>query len=159
MHVRRTRFVSDRLYELLRVRNYHQREVELVIDLHFDADFADLFEVRGSRRRRSAARASRRRPATDALTLSYLGLDEVSRQTVVRFTDPPESIKQGRARFRLRLRARRARRHPLRRPGGRAGRAGARAERRLQRASSAALRHEHERWESAPPTSSPTTTR
>ena len=52
VHVRRTRFVADRLYELLRVRNYHQREVELVVDLHFDADFADLFEVRGSRRRR-----------------------------------------------------------------------------------------------------------
>ena len=58
VHVRRTRFVSDRLYELLRVRNYHQRKVELVIDLHFDADFADLFEVRGSRRRRRGSTSS-----------------------------------------------------------------------------------------------------
>ena len=97
VHVRRTRFVADRLYELLRVRNFHQAEVELVIDLHFDADFADLFEVRGLRRRkrgtRLAAKAER-----DTLTLAYLGLDDVLRKTVVTFTDAPESVKQGRAR-------------------------------------------------------------
>ena len=56
VHVRRTRFIADRLYELLRVRNHHHRHVELVLDLHFDADFADLFEVRGSRRRRRGTR-------------------------------------------------------------------------------------------------------
>ena len=145
IHVRRTRFVSDRLYEMLRVQNYHQREVELVLDLHLDADFADLFEVRGSRRRR---RGQRLAPATGdgSLTLSYLGLDEVTRQTVIRFHDRPESVKQGRARFRLHL--------P---PGGRAvlrydvqvmapeapGEAGGEFNARI-----GALRHEHERWES-----------
>ena len=145
VHVRRTRFVSDRLYELLRVRNYHQREVELVVDLHFDADFADLFEVRGSRRRR---RGSRLAPQVSdgTLTLSYLGLDEVTRQTIVRFHDRPESIKQGRARFRLHLA-----------PGGRAvirydiqvvgpgapGEAGGEFNERI-----GAIRREHERWES-----------
>ena len=145
IHVRRTRFVSDRLYEMLRVQNYHQREVELVLDLHLDADFADLFEVRGSRRRR---RGQRLTPTSrdGSLTLSYLGLDEVTRQTVIRFHDRPESVKQGRARFRLHL--------P---PGGRAvlrydvqvvapeapGEAGGEFNARI-----GALRHEHERWES-----------
>jgi glycogen debranching enzyme len=145
IHVRRTRFVSDRLYEMLRVQNYHQRDVDLVLDLHLDADFADLFEVRGSRRRR---RGQRLAPASrdGSLTLSYLGLDEVTRQTVVRFHDLPESVKQGRARFRLHL--------P---PGGRAilrydvqvvapeapGEAGGEFNARI-----GALRHEHERWES-----------
>ena len=145
IHVRRTRFVSDRLYEMLRVQNYHQREVELVLDLHLDADFADLCEVRGSRRRR---RGQRLTPTSrdGSLTLSYLGLDEVTRQTVIRFHDRPESVKQGRARFRLHL--------P---PGGRAvlrydvqvvapeapGEAGGEFNARI-----GALRHEHERWES-----------
>ena len=32
VHLRRTRFVADRLYELLRVRNHHDRHVELVVD-------------------------------------------------------------------------------------------------------------------------------
>ena len=145
VHVRRTRFVSDRLYELMRVRNYHQREVDLVLDLHLDADFADLFEVRGSRRRR---RGSRLEPTVGegTLTLSYLGLDEVTRQTVVHFHDRPESIKQGRVRYRLQLAP--GERVVLRydvqvvapeAPGELGGEFNARI---------GALRHEHERWES-----------
>jgi glycogen debranching enzyme len=145
VHVRRTRFVSDRLYELLRVRNYHQREVELVVDLHFDADFADLFEVRGSRRRR---RGSRLAPllGEGTLTLSYLGLDDVTRQTVIRFHDRPESIKQGRARYRLTLPPgeRAIIRYDVQAIGPEApGAAGGEFNERI-----GALRHEHERWES-----------
>ena len=102
VHVRRTRYLADRLHELLRVRNHHHAEVELLLDLHFDADFADLFEVRGLRRRK---RGTRLAPKVEdgTLRLAYLGLDEVLRTTVVTFTDPPESIRQGRARYRLRL--------------------------------------------------------
>jgi glycogen debranching enzyme len=145
VHVRRTRFISDRLYELLRVRNYHRREVELIVDLHFDADFADLFEVRGSRRRR---RGSRLAPLADegTLTLSYLGLDEVTRQTVVRFHDRPDSIKQTRARYRLRLPPgeRAVIRYDVQVIGPEApGEVGGEFNDRL-----GALRHEHERWES-----------
>lgn len=102
VHVRRTRFVADRLYELLRVRNYDLREVEVFVDLHFDADFADLFEVRGLRRRHRGTRLAPQAEG-DTLTLTYLGLDDVTRQTVVTFTDPPESVRRGRARWRLRL--------------------------------------------------------
>ena len=145
VHVRRTRFVSDRLYELLRVRNYHQREVDLVLDLDFDADFADLFEVRGSRRRRRGSRLAPR-VSDGALTLSYLGLDDVTRQTIVRFHDRPESLKQGRARFRLRLPPgeRAVIRYDVQVVGPEApGEAGGEFNARI-----GALRHEHERWES-----------
>ena len=145
VHVRRTRFVSDRLYELLRVRNYHQREVDLVLDLDFDADFADLFEVRGSRRRRRGSRLAPR-VSEGTLTLSYLGLDDVTRQTIVRFHDRPESLKQGRARFRLRLPPgeRAVIRYDVQLVGPEApGEAGGEFNARI-----GALRHEHERWES-----------
>ena len=102
VHVRRTRYLADRLHELLRVRNHHHAAVELLLDLHFDADFADLFEVRGLRRRK---RGTRLEPQVEdgTLRLAYLGLDEVPRATVVTFTDQPESIRHGRARYRLRL--------------------------------------------------------
>ncbi len=145
VHVRRTRFVSDRLYELLRVRNYHQREVDLVLDLDFDADFADLFEVRGSRRRRRGSRLAPR-VSDGTLTLSYLGLDDVTRQTIVRFHDRPESLKQGRARFRLRLPPgeRAVIRYDIQVVGPEApGEAGGEFNARI-----GALRHEHERWAS-----------
>jgi glycogen debranching enzyme len=145
VHVRRTRFVSDRLYELLRVRNYHQREVDLVLDLDFDADFADLFEVRGSRRRRRGSRLAPR-VSDGALTLSYLGLDDVTRQTIVRFHDRPESLKQGRARFRLRLPPgeRAVIRYDIQVVGPEApGEAGGEFNARIGE-----LRHEHERWAS-----------
>ena len=145
VHVRRTRFVSDRLYELLRVRNYHQREVDLVLDLDFDADFADLFEVRGSRRRRRGSRLAPR-VSDGALTLSYLGLDDVTRQTIVRFHDRPESLKQGRARFRLRLPPgeRAVIRYDVQVVGPEApGEEGGEFNARI-----GTLRHEHERWAS-----------
>ena len=49
------------------------RAVELALDLHFDADFADLFEVRGLRRRdRGTSLAPK--PEGRTLTLAYLGL-------------------------------------------------------------------------------------
>ena len=56
VHVRRTRLVSDRVYELLRIKNYHSAPVEVVIELTFDADFRDMFEVRGMRRRKRGTR-------------------------------------------------------------------------------------------------------
>lgn len=102
LHVRCTRFLSDGLFETVRVRNHHRQEVEVFLDVHFDADFADLFEVRGLRRRRRGLRLPPRYE-DGVLTLSYLGLDGVPLATRVHFVDPPESMRNGRARYRLRL--------------------------------------------------------
>ena len=145
VHVRRTRFLADRLHELLRVRSFHRHDVELVLDLYFDADFADLFEVRGLRRRKRGTRLAPRVEG-DTLTLSYLGLDDVLRETVITFTDPPESVKQGRARYRLQLAPgeRASLRYDVRvvAPDAPAPREGD------FNAKLGALRHEHERWDS-----------
>lgn len=144
VHVRRNCFLSDRLHELVHVRNYHHSAVELLLDLHFDADYADLFEVRGLRRRRRGTRFAPKVEG-DTLTLSYLGLDEVLRKTVITFEEPPESIKQGRARYRLRLEP--GRRATLRfdvrvvAPGAPEDRPGDFTTKL------AAVRHEHERWQ------------
>ncbi|HET6476698.1 MAG TPA: glycogen debranching N-terminal domain-containing protein [Thermoleophilia bacterium] len=145
VHVRRTRLVADRLYELLRVRNYHDRHVDLVVDLHFEADFADLFEVRGSRRRRRGSRLGPQM-SDGTLTLSYLGLDDVARQTIIRFHDRPESLKRGRARFRLQLPPgeRAVIRYDVQVVGPEApGEIGGEFNARL-----GSLRRDHERWES-----------
>ncbi len=102
VHVRRTRLVSDRVYELLRIKNYHSAPVEVVVELTFDADFRDMFEVRGMRRHK---RGTRLAPKTDGdtLTLAYYGLDEVLRKTIVRFQQTPERLHGGTASFRVSL--------------------------------------------------------
>jgi glycogen debranching enzyme len=102
VHIRRKRYLADRLHESMHVHNYHHAEVELLVDLYFAADFADLFEVRGLRRRKRGTRLPAREEA-DRLALAYMGLDDVVRETIVRFLDPPQSVKQGRARYQLRL--------------------------------------------------------
>ncbi|MGZ4199503.1 MAG: amylo-alpha-1,6-glucosidase [Thermoleophilia bacterium] len=102
VHVRRTRLVSDRVYELLRIKNYHSAPVEVVVELTFDADFRDMFEVRGMRRHK---RGTRLAPKTDGnvLTLAYYGLDEVLRKTIVRFEQVPARLQGGTATFRVSL--------------------------------------------------------
>jgi len=102
VHVWRQRFLDDGLHEVVRVRNFHHGSVDVSLDLLFDSDFADLFEVRGMRRRRRGRLFA---PKADegVLTFAYLGLDDALRKTVVRFEPAPESIREGRARFRLRL--------------------------------------------------------
>ncbi len=102
IHLRRTRFVADRVFELLRVRNFGNESVEFALDLYFDADFADLFEVRGTRRtRRGTLLAPKWEGRT--LTLAYLGVDEILRKTLITFEEEPESVQQSRVRFHLAL--------------------------------------------------------
>jgi glycogen debranching enzyme len=102
LHVRRTRLVADSVHELLRIKNHHSEPVEVLIELTFEADFADMFEVRGYRRRKRGTRLAPK-STDDTLTLAYYGLDEVLRKTVVRFDRPPAAIEGGVASFRLLL--------------------------------------------------------
>ena len=66
----------------LRMRNYALHEVQMSLRLSLEADFADIFEVRGTKR---AERGELLEPEVeqDQLTLSYRGLDDV-----VRLHDP-----------------------------------------------------------------------
>lgn len=102
IHLRRTRFISDRLYDRLRIRNYGHLPVQLPIELTFAADFLDMFEVRGMRRRERGTAAA---PMVDGkrLTFTYRGRDEVVRATEIEFDRPPLSVENGTARFVLSL--------------------------------------------------------
>ena len=53
LHLARTKFLRDgACYERLRLRNYGLAPMSVSLALHFEADFADLFEVRGAKRAR-----------------------------------------------------------------------------------------------------------
>jgi glycogen debranching enzyme len=92
LHVFRTKFLWDgACYERLQVSNYDKAFLRAVITMSADADFADIFEVRGTAR----ARHGRRMPdevRDGALHMAYIGLDEVRRETTIVCDPAPSSI-------------------------------------------------------------------
>jgi glycogen debranching enzyme len=101
LHVARTKVLSDGLYrERIVVRNFARRPVSIRVSVRYQADFADLFEVRGLRRPQRGASLPARLGAREAL-LRYRGLDGVLRRTRIRFSRRPLSVDAGEARFAL----------------------------------------------------------
>jgi glycogen debranching enzyme len=105
-HVARAKFLwQASCYELFTVASYAERAQRLRLALEFDADFADLFEIRGYRRtRRGAVRAEVRGPAEVAFT--YESVDGLPRATTICFSPAPELLEPGRAEYSLELPAR-----------------------------------------------------
>jgi glycogen debranching enzyme len=68
----------------------------------FDADFRDLFEVRGMRRRQHGRRHVNVE-AADRVAFHYQGLDGIARRTVLRFDPAPAHIDTNRATFEIDL--------------------------------------------------------
>jgi glycogen debranching enzyme len=96
VHVVRTLFLwQGTAYQRLAVGNYGNKPIDLHLALAFDADFADLFEVRGTpRRRRGTMTRSVIEPAR--VLLSYRGLDNKLRRTVLAF-DPEPTVLQAKS--------------------------------------------------------------
>jgi glycogen debranching enzyme len=105
-HVARAKFLwQASCYELFTIASYAERGRRLRLALEFDADFADLFEIRGYRRtRRGAVRAAVRGPAEVAFT--YESVDGLPRATRICFSAAPELLEPGKAEFSLELPAR-----------------------------------------------------
>ncbi len=92
VHVFRSQFLLPGCrYEHIRVRNYGLESVRLTLSFQFDADFADIFEVRGSKRERHGTRLAQRVEG-DAAILAYKGLDDVLRQTKITFSPRPATL-------------------------------------------------------------------
>ena len=85
-------------YTNLRIRNYHGEPVHVVLNLAFEADFHDLFEVRGMRREQ---RGTGLEPEVGDhwVELGYRGLDDVIRRTRLVFDRPPNHLDHGTARL------------------------------------------------------------
>jgi glycogen debranching enzyme len=85
-------------HQRLRIHNYAQQSVNVSFGLHFDADFADVFEVRGFKRE---ARGNLLQPRVESneVVLSYEGLDGRIRETQLVFTPLPEELSASSALF------------------------------------------------------------
>jgi glycogen debranching enzyme len=102
--VSRTRILAESLIEQIEVSNYgaEARPVRLALD--FDADFLDLFEVRGWIR--SDAHPGQLQPpevSANLVALSCRGADGVVRTTTIRFSPAPAELSANRAVFELHL--------------------------------------------------------
>jgi glycogen debranching enzyme len=83
IHVRRELVLDgDVLFQRLALHNFDLEPTELQLALYFDTDFADMFEVRGTRRP-ARGRILPARHAPDLLVLGYLGLDGRRRRTEI----------------------------------------------------------------------------
>jgi glycogen debranching enzyme len=103
LHFFRIKFLwQGACYERLRMKNYGLCAVETAFSLHFDADFVDIFEVRGARR---ARRGQLLGGALEEgrVVLAYRGLDGVLRRTRLSFVPVPEKLSASYAQFRIRL--------------------------------------------------------
>lgn len=97
----RTKFLYRGVfYERLSVRNFTPVDRRLTLDYTFDADFRDLFEVRGMTRA-VRGRETSEVVAANKIDYRYLGLDDVERHTRIALTPAPKRLDTGRATLEL----------------------------------------------------------
>jgi len=103
LHIFRLQFLRRAgCYVQIRLLNYGAEPASISVRLHFAADFADIFEVRGTARQRSGERLNDQLSA-DQLVLSYRGLDGVVRRSRFEFSPRPSSLNAQDASFEFTL--------------------------------------------------------
>jgi glycogen debranching enzyme len=103
LHIFRSRLLwQGHSVEKIRVSNHALDPIQLPLVLQFDADFSDLFEVRGVRRERRGTRGGDR-CTVDGAVLRYEGLDGIERRTVVCWSRPASRADLGSVAFSMTL--------------------------------------------------------
>ncbi|MEX0619154.1 MAG: amylo-alpha-1,6-glucosidase [Pseudohongiellaceae bacterium] len=93
---------EDTGFEHLRIRNYGAETVDLSFSFVIAADFADIFEVRGTRRNERGEMLPSQ-TSDEAILLGYRGRDGVVRGTHLGFSPGPRSCSGSVVRFHLQL--------------------------------------------------------
>ncbi|MFN7144281.1 MAG: glycogen debranching N-terminal domain-containing protein, partial [Myxococcota bacterium] len=102
LHLRRRQLLDGDFVDHLALTNHLGRRVEFTFEVHYGADFADIFEVRGARRA-GRGRVQIPETTTDAVTLGYRGLDGEDYRTRLQFSPAPLTLHADRARFHVSL--------------------------------------------------------
>jgi glycogen debranching enzyme len=102
---RRQTVNEGRLVERVELRNHDASERTFDVTLRFDADFADIFEVRGLREAsaRTVAADAGDREATYEYTYTDDAGDPVTLETAVAFDDPPATLEPDAATYSVAL--------------------------------------------------------
>jgi glycogen debranching enzyme len=103
VHLFRSKFLwRDTAYDRLRLANFFSGAIETTITLDFAADYSDIFQVRGTRRKATGELL----PAViedDLVVLSYRGLDNLVRSTRMKFDPRPTQISEHSVSFNIAL--------------------------------------------------------
>src|SRR5579859_51456 len=102
LHIRRRQMLDGGLIEQIVFTNFLIRACRVEVVIHFGADFADVFEVRGAKRPK---RGVRRKPRVEgsSIVLGYDGLCGSRYETVISFEVPPTELSDDHALFELDL--------------------------------------------------------
>jgi glycogen debranching enzyme len=103
VHIRREQLLnSDLLYDYLTFENFNFHELELTIELVYEADYMDVFQVRGVARQELGHYY---KPVVhrDSILFYYRGRDGVVRETIIHLSPDPEQIDGTTARWKLKL--------------------------------------------------------
>ena len=103
IHIRREQLLAnDVFFDVVSFDNFNLVDVDFQVDLTLDADFVDVFQVRGCARHQCGQYF---RPVArgNTLTFYYRGLDGLVRQTVVEMSPAPARIDDRTAHWNLHL--------------------------------------------------------
>jgi glycogen debranching enzyme len=100
--ISRHRWLEHGMHETIKVQNFGSEPRRVRIEISFGADFLDLFEVRGFRRKQNGTMED---PifADGQVTFAYTGLDDVRRELEVGFDPHPKKLTKDRATFQFNL--------------------------------------------------------
>jgi glycogen debranching enzyme len=103
LHVFRAKLLwQSACHEHIRLNHHGSEPTRVRLEFTFEADFVDLFEVRGMKRERRGDRLPPEVTATEVV-LPYRGRDDRLRRTRIHFEPAPTAIDAGRAAFELQL--------------------------------------------------------
>ncbi|MBE0599163.1 MAG: amylo-alpha-1,6-glucosidase [Desulfuromonadales bacterium] len=103
LHLFRSKFLwQGSCFEQLRITNFSLASISVPLTFSFNADYADIFEVRGSKR---TGRGRRLEDAvsSSSVLLAYQGLDGEIRRTRLSFSPEPIELSATQATFRVKL--------------------------------------------------------
>lgn len=103
IHLFRSKFLYQKTcYEQIRISSYARHSVDLDLSLTFHSDYADIFEVRGVKRKQRG-QIHEPKMADNGVVLSYTGKDQIQRKTRIISSPSPNQMNQHKLFYHLHL--------------------------------------------------------
>jgi glycogen debranching enzyme len=103
VHFQRLKFLwQSKYHEKIKILNFGLQQVTFSLELEFQADYHDIFEVRGIARERRGKKIPPRQEK-GFMVFAYEGLDNITRQTRILFTPRPQMVDHKMAAYNITL--------------------------------------------------------